>query len=367
MLATSADSDDAGSIEEWRRRARGGDGRHGAAERLAARITTAILDAEGSDEFAREICRAVHDHLPAYRVSIGQVHRRLGRFRACYWPPVPPAEERRMLAVFARFLLQHPRHRAQLDGHDDRGVFSWADLDPDGSFRSTDLYRHFYAPYRITDQLTLPLAGPDQLALGMTIDRAGGRFTDVEKQAMRLVQHSLDGVIGRLGGSHLQQALCSVGWSRIVVEVTGEVVTHEAPPGGAALPPGSRLAGEPWWSDVRAALAEGPIIHGGTAPQVTTIDADGVKVIVERPLIGHPVLYVHPDATAIERPLAHIGGLTRRQREVAELIVRGLSAKQIAQTLCVSVATARSHIEHVYRRLGVNNRAQAVALLLERT
>jgi HD-GYP domain-containing protein (c-di-GMP phosphodiesterase class II) len=53
------------------------------------------------------------------------------------------------------------------------------------------------------------------------------------------------------------------------------------------------------------------------------------------------------------------GGLTRREVEVLRLLVRGLSNKEIAERLVISRKTASSHVEHIYAKLGVSNRAQA--------
>jgi HD-GYP domain-containing protein (c-di-GMP phosphodiesterase class II) len=52
-------------------------------------------------------------------------------------------------------------------------------------------------------------------------------------------------------------------------------------------------------------------------------------------------------------------GLTNREVEVLRLLVRGLSNKEIAERLVISRKTAGSHIEHIYMKLGVSNRAQA--------
>jgi non-specific serine/threonine protein kinase len=50
--------------------------------------------------------------------------------------------------------------------------------------------------------------------------------------------------------------------------------------------------------------------------------------------------------------------LTRREREVAELIATGRSNREIAETLVVSVKTVETHVEHIFRKLGVQNRAE---------
>ena len=52
-------------------------------------------------------------------------------------------------------------------------------------------------------------------------------------------------------------------------------------------------------------------------------------------------------------------GLTTREVEVLRLLARGLSNKQIAQQLVISPKTAGSHVEHIYRKIGASNRAQA--------
>ncbi|NNC82787.1 MAG: response regulator transcription factor [Flavobacteriales bacterium] len=56
--------------------------------------------------------------------------------------------------------------------------------------------------------------------------------------------------------------------------------------------------------------------------------------------------------------------LTERQLEIIQRLVDGLSYKEIADQLYVSVETVRSHIKKMYRALEVNNKAEAIALYL---
>ena len=57
--------------------------------------------------------------------------------------------------------------------------------------------------------------------------------------------------------------------------------------------------------------------------------------------------------------------LTPREREVLGLLVKGLTNPEIAERLSISHSTARAHVSHILSKLGVSNRAEAVALALK--
>jgi PAS domain S-box-containing protein len=57
--------------------------------------------------------------------------------------------------------------------------------------------------------------------------------------------------------------------------------------------------------------------------------------------------------------------LTDREREVLSLLAQGLSTRDIAQTLSISPATARNHIQNILHKLNVHSRLEAVAYAFE--
>jgi DNA-binding NarL/FixJ family response regulator len=79
-------------------------------------------------------------------------------------------------------------------------------------------------------------------------------------------------------------------------------------------------------------------------------------------------------ATRIAMRAAHLGGgriwpgsqlgLSQRESEVLSLLVDGLSNRLIAAQLVVGEETVKTHLRSIYRKLGVNDRAQAIATAL---
>ncbi|MFE9119528.1 response regulator [Streptomyces sp. NPDC007172] len=71
--------------------------------------------------------------------------------------------------------------------------------------------------------------------------------------------------------------------------------------------------------------------------------------------------------TAVRTPAAPAGEpLSGREREVLELVAKGTSNREIARALFISEATVKTHLTHIYGKLGVKDRAAAVAVAYDR-
>jgi len=67
----------------------------------------------------------------------------------------------------------------------------------------------------------------------------------------------------------------------------------------------------------------------------------------------------------VEDPIAAV--LTRREREIARMAAQGLTDREIAEALVVSVRTVESHLAAAYRKLGIRSRRELAAQLASRS
>ncbi|MDX1416399.1 MAG: LuxR C-terminal-related transcriptional regulator [Candidatus Promineifilaceae bacterium] len=72
--------------------------------------------------------------------------------------------------------------------------------------------------------------------------------------------------------------------------------------------------------------------------------------------------FSEPTTTKVTGEYALVELLSERELEVLRLIAAGLSNQEIAQELVIAVSTVKSHINHIYGKLEVKSRTQAVAL-----
>lgn len=108
-------------------------------------------------------------------------------------------------------------------------------------------------------------------------------------------------------------------------------------------------------ADTRAVLGEAAYTAAhGRGRDLTTEAAIDLALDLRPPARSRPVKAGEPDA------------LTRRERQVAELVAEGLSNKEIAERLVIAVRTAEGHVERILQKLGFSSRARIAAWVAQR-
>ncbi|MFF4396128.1 response regulator [Streptomyces sp. NPDC001480] len=113
-----------------------------------------------------------------------------------------------------------------------------------------------------------------------------------------------------------------------------------------------------------------PALRAGARGYLTK-DAGGEEIVraVQSVLSGHAGLSPSVQRRLLERlsqpepppaPEEAPDGLTARETEVLVLIAEGFTNQEIARKLCVSTATVKTHINNLFAKTGLKDRAQAV-------
>ena len=102
-------------------------------------------------------------------------------------------------------------------------------------------------------------------------------------------------------------------------------------------------------------------------------EADREAILDGIAAVAHGRTAIDPELQAgvfeqirLHRPLEDRPVLTAREREVLALMAEGLSGPQIAERLIVALPTVKTHQARLYEKLGVSDRAAAVAAAMRR-
>jgi len=100
--------------------------------------------------------------------------------------------------------------------------------------------------------------------------------------------------------------------------------------------------------DLAAAIREA---HAGRS----TLAPEAIQALIQ----------MDPAPRSSQEDLAEAFLLTPREQEVLALMIEGLSNPDIADRLVVSRSTAKAHVSNILSKMGVSNRAEAIALALQ--
>jgi predicted ATPase/DNA-binding CsgD family transcriptional regulator len=126
---------------------------------------------------------------------------------------------------------------------------------------------------------------------------------------------------------------------------------------------GARVGGTSPYQAVNQQCAEQVRAALGTEAFDTAFTAGaamGLDETIRYALDEKPTNTAHGTALA-----SHPGGLTRREREITELVACGMSNKDIAATLVIGTRTVETHVKNILAKLGFTTRTQVAPWLVE--
>ena len=112
--------------------------------------------------------------------------------------------------------------------------------------------------------------------------------------------------------------------------------------------------------------ASGFLLKDATPEELLT----AVRTVAGGEALLSPVVTTRLIADFVRRPLPHAPDhrtavLTERERQVLRLVARGSSNAELAEHLCLSHATVKTHVSRVLGKLGLHDRAQLVVFAYE--
>lgn len=205
------------------------------------------------------------------------------------------------------------------------------------------------------------------------------RFTHDEAERVTMIARHASLAIARLHreadllmrGTMIEEALDALSLPVIVTDLCGEIVFTN----GAA----SRLLGDSELALESALHETARLLNGGQRVSATTVTRAGMHKAIFRGGSGVPaessgftarscrienacaiVTLIYKTPADLARPLSL---LSRREREIAEFVVRGLTNIQIASASSISRNTVKRHLKHVFEKLNVGSRAELAAII----
>jgi predicted ATPase/DNA-binding SARP family transcriptional activator/DNA-binding CsgD family transcriptional regulator len=208
-------------------------------------------------------------------------------------------------------------------------------------------HEHGHAELQSEAQVNLGLAARNQGDL----ERANATFKEaiiVSRKAEKIpsVINALEGVAG-LAGATGEDARAARLWG--AAQRTREVTS-------IALPSLERELHTPYLAAAHSRLGEAKWEAGFVEGQKMTFE-EAVEYALSK---EGPNLFTAPSAERVPADGA-VSSLTHREREVATLVARGLTNRQIAQELSISERTAANHVAKILRKLGLQSRAQVAS------
>ncbi|MDQ3834808.1 MAG: helix-turn-helix transcriptional regulator [Actinomycetota bacterium] len=339
-----------------------------------------IYAAPDLESFAARIVLALPKVVPSEWTSYNEVNPQR---QTITWVMEPfPSDSSELVQAFAQHIPEHPlinHHQQTRDGR----ALKISDFLTQSQFHKLELYNEFYRRLEVEHQMAVILPAPAPLVIGIAVNRSSRDFSERDRLLLNLLRSHLiqayrnAEAITRLRRdlTLMAQALEETDRGVVVLAGDGRVrfcterargwISEYFEPSHRAdqLPESLRR----WVEHQRSLLAK-----DGDAPpprKPLVLQRAGkhlvVRLVQDRSEDECLLILEEQPSQFSERSLEPLG-LTRREAQVLFWVAQGKTDKEVATHLYVSPRTVKKHLEHVYEKLGVKSRTEAVALALKR-
>lgn len=333
------------------------------------------------DDLTTHIVAAIPSLIPTDICSYNEMSSR--RRHAVYkmWPMdrsmIPDAP-----AILGQYSHQHPLV-TYIESTKDFTTRKITDFVTQRQFRRTDLFNELYHPLRIPYNMGAGLAMNRHCLVAIGLNRGGRDFTPDELALLEILRPHVVQAYGNAETvTKMHEELAALtgameGLDRAMLSLTPQGRIQWATPRAFRFLTDYGLQGKrqsdrlpaslrEWVNQQLARLGSLSEFPGPLNPLVISRDGRTLTIRVVQNG-GQRLLFL--DETHTEFPMAALAslGLSDRETEILGWVAQGKTNPEIGAILGISPRTVQKHLQHVYCRLGVENRHAAIALTMEKT
>ncbi len=331
----------------------------------------ALLDL---DTFREHVVRAIAKVVPAEVITYTEIGRR-GQ------PTVRVLHPARAVTSDLMLAFEHHRHEHPLIKHFSDNPHGRAakisDFLTQREFRRLGLYDEFFRQIGVDHQMVVGLPAPSPRVVGVALNRSGLDFSERDRLLLSALRPHI--VQALRNAESFSQMRGEVALVLQGLEEIGRGIVLLGSDGG--IRSATRLARQ-WLTTYFGHRAERAkrlpdALERWVRFQGTTVNGSGDVLSARKPLIvegearrlvvrlipasGGGLLLLEQRHTAPTPASFESLGLSRREAEVLAWVAQGKTDAVIGTILSLSSRTVAKHLEHIYQRLGVENRSAAVA------
>jgi DNA-binding CsgD family transcriptional regulator len=348
--------------------------RQGDLERVLT-VVRGVATARDPDEFARASVEQLSEVIPSDVITMNEVDPSAGRTVFTMQPetfPIPPGSQRRL----ADMADQHPliHHTASTGDGSARRI---SDFWTREEFHASPIYRLLYQPMGIEFQMAVALPASRPIHVGIVLNRHDSDFSDRDRDVLNVLRpHLVQAWFSARDQAHLRM-LVNAATDATVDRGVGLIVLsdppHELTPG--ALVSLYRYFGRPsrtspfparvdQWLNLQAARLE--VDASPELPKPLRAETETGHIVLRflPSQVGHTGALLMHDVAGQPHPLnLQALGLTAREAEIVDFVMKGESNAAIGGALHVSPGTVKKHLDNIYTKLGVHSRGRLTAFV----